>query len=199
MTETARMSAAGRRGARIIALPAHPDDDRARALAAITQEHGRLEALRVETQQAIDAGNEVLGCLCSARACLSSANTWANIDVFGAGGFLTDLAKRRRMDDASAHLRAAEVALQRFGRELADVDAAIDGLQLNLALTVMDIAFDNFFADLMVKNRISPAGRQAAWAQRVVSQKVAELTDYLLTLQARGQRLEERRIALLNR
>ncbi|HST80944.1 MAG TPA: hypothetical protein VLL08_04275 [Kineosporiaceae bacterium] len=180
-------------------LLAGPPDERARELAESAERRGRLEALERETTEAIAAGSAALQSLSQARTTLSSANTWANIDVFAGGGLLVDSLKRSRMDEAAGQLHAAETALLRFGSELADINASIEALQLNLTMSVLDIAFDNVFTDLAVRGRIGDASHRADQAHQAVDRKVSELKDELRRVQAERGQLDDRRTALLCR
>jgi hypothetical protein len=180
-------------------LLAGPPDDRARELAESAERRGQLDALERETTEAIAAGRAALQSLSEARATLSSANTWSNIDVFAGGGLLVDSMKRSRMDEAARQLHAAETALLRFGSELADTNASIEALQLNLTMSVLDIAFDNIFTDLAVRGRIGDASHRADQAHQAVSQKVSELQDELRRVQAERRQLDDRRTLLLCR
>jgi len=65
---------------------------------------------------------------------LREARSWSTWDMFGGGGFLTDMMKYDRLDEVSALLGHADLALKRFSRELADLRLAgvagvdVDGL-----------------------------------------------------------------------
>jgi hypothetical protein len=178
-------------------LTADPHDGRGRELLETAQRRGRLIGLQVETEQAIAAGQQALECLTEARAELSSAKNWADLDVFAGGGLLVDSVKRDRMDRAARRLHAAEVAMRRFSTELADVGASVDALDLDLTMSVLDTVFDNIFTDLAVKNRITDSSRQAQRAHQGVAEKVTALKAELRAVTAQRQALDERRTALL--
>jgi len=178
-------------------LMASPDDEQARNLTETAERRGRLEAREIETQQAITAGRQARDSLSQAQAELSSANTWSTIDVFTNGGVLADSVKRNQMERAGRQLHAAETAMHTFGSELADVGGATDALQLDLTMTVLDTVFDNIFTDLTVQNRIADSSNLAQRAHQAVTEKVSELEDELITIQAERQILDEQRAVLL--
>jgi hypothetical protein len=191
-----RFSAALR--ARQAWLRARQGDDLARGLAMTAHRYGRLEALEVETLHALRLGREALESLSRARAALSSANSWASVDVFAGGALLADSVERNRMDDAGRLLHRAELALRRFVRELADPGPALESLDLNLTMTVLDTVFDNVFSDLPVRVSVCEPGEQECRAHRTVIRKVADLQTELILIRFERHTLDERREALLS-
>jgi len=68
-------------------------------------------------QEAVQAGERVLQTLYAARDKLGSARNWGIFDMLG-GGFISDLVKHSKMNDASALMEQAKSDIQRFQREL---------------------------------------------------------------------------------
>ena len=76
--------------------------------------------MKREMQEAVQAGERVLQTLYAARDKLGSARNWGIFDMLG-GGFISDLVKHSKMNDASALMEQAKSDIQRFQRELRDV------------------------------------------------------------------------------
>lgn len=137
----------------------------ATALLDLERRHGDLGAERRETDEAFEAGRAAEWHLAEAGRHLSSARSWAGWDTFGGGGLFSDLAKHDRLRDARASLERADRALGSFDRELADLNAqGIGSVDSVLDHGFVDIFFDGFFADMMMRDRIIRADEQVAAA-----------------------------------
>lgn len=140
-------------------------DDAATALLDLERHHGDLGAERRETEEAFEAGRAAEWHLAEAGRHLSSARSWAGWDTFGGGGLFSDLAKHDHLRDARAALEQADRALGSFDRELADLNAqGIGSVDSVLDHGFVDIFFDGFFADMMMRDRIIRADEQVAAA-----------------------------------
>ncbi|KRF13804.1 hypothetical protein ASG90_13305 [Nocardioides sp. Soil797] len=116
---------------------------------------GRHQAALKELAEAQQAHGQAVGQLQAAAAFLGSARSWSTYDAWFDGGFFGDLAKHQKMDEASARMRAADVALRQLATELADVAIApVGGLGVTDLTKTFDIWFDNVFSDFAVRNRI---------------------------------------------
>ena len=122
----------------------------------------------VEIREAIDAGERALRSLYSAQDKLKGARGWGIFDMLG-GGFISDLIKHSKMEEAKYHL-------QRFRKELSDVNGNFN-LQLNVGgfLSFADFFFDGFVADYLVQSKISEARRQVDDAIAKVSRILEDL------------------------
>lgn len=113
-----------------------------------------------EVREALGAGQEALDYLNQARASLNSAGNWGLLDLFG-GGLLSTFVKHSRMNDAEELIQQARSALQRFQRELMDVDNVAEfHIETGDFLSFADYFFDGFIADWLVQSRINDAKRQ---------------------------------------
>ena len=129
----------------------------------------------IEIREAIDAGERALSSLYVAQDKLNSARGWGIFDMFG-GGFITDLIKHSKMEAASKSMEEAKYYLQRFRKELSDVDGNFN-LQLNVGgfLSFADFFFDGLVADYLVQTKIADARRQVDDAIVKVSRILEEL------------------------
>ena len=67
----------------------------------------------IEIREAIDAGERALSSLYVAQDKLNSARGWGIFDMFG-GGFVSNLIKHSKLEDASKSMEEAKYYLQRF-------------------------------------------------------------------------------------
>ena len=113
-----------------------------------------------EKREAIDAGNKALESLHTAKENLDSAHNWGLFDMF-AGGLISSLAKRSKMNQARQHMEQAKWDLRNFSVELKDVNmiSHLD-VETDDFLSFADWFFDGFFVDWMVQDRINTARDQ---------------------------------------
>ncbi|MGQ5427168.1 hypothetical protein ACULPM_09080 [Thermophilibacter sp. ZX-H3] len=112
---------------------------------------------RREVAEAVAAGRRALTSLETAADALSSASNWGLFDIL-AGGIISSLVKRSRLDDAEEALESARADLYAFTREVSDV-RGIEELRVNVGglASALDILVDNPFVDLYVQKRIDDA------------------------------------------
>ena len=159
-------------------------------LDVLAEELGRLQAEDHELAEAHAAGVRARERLLHAEDLLGRAGGWSNWDTFGGGGMVTDMMKYGRIDEATAQLRQADEALQRFSRELADVQmSAVGGVEVGEMTRVFDVWFDNIFSDWAVRDRI----REAAERTR---QALAAVDEALRRVAARGRDIQVRAAGL---
>lgn len=130
---------------------------------------------RKEINEAIAAGEQALNSLYAAREKLDSAKGWSWVDLFG-GGFLTDMIKHNRMEDASQCMENAKYHLKAFQKELSDIQLSLDlRIEVGGFLSFADFFFDGFIADYMVQSKIEDARRQVADAIDMISDILCNL------------------------
>ena len=135
--------------------------------------------MQKELREAIAAADSALDSLENARRSLSSARNWGIYDILG-GGLISGLVKRSKMRDAGAEMEDARQKLQRFRRELEDVDQLIDPGFTNFDLTAFgDLFLDGFLFDLVAQGKISDARQQVERAMGEVRRIRARLEDRL--------------------
>lgn len=131
-----------------------------------------------EVIEAIETANVALKALKQADSDLNSAGNWGIADLLG-GGFFISMIKHSRMNDAQKHMDEARWALEKFSKELADVDQGLNlGLDTAGFLDFADVFMDNFFVDWMVQSQISDAQKNVRMAIR----RVQEIKDQLSRL-----------------
>lgn len=134
------------------------------------------DIMRKEMKEAIDAGQRALMSLRQAQDKLGSARNWGVVDLFG-GGFLTDMIKHSKINDASRYVEQAKRDLLKFQRELKDVDLPMDiKMEIGGFLSFADFFFDGLVADYLVQSKIANAREQIADAIRMVEDTLSNLT-----------------------
>ena len=110
-----------------------------------------------EIQEAVAAGERALFSLREAKANMDSARGWGLLDIFGGNGF-SGFVKHIKVGRAQQSLNQAKYDLERFSRELADVQD-IQGLTIDISdfLVFADFFFDGLIADLFVQSKIRQA------------------------------------------
>ncbi|SEF62990.1 hypothetical protein SAMN02910276_00674 [Butyrivibrio sp. Su6] len=108
-----------------------------------------------EIQEAIEAADVALDHLERAKRCLSSASGWGLFDTLG-GGFISGLIKHSKMSDAENEIDKAKRALEKFSKELRDVDG-YSSVHINGFLTFGDLFCDGFLMDVIVQSQIGKA------------------------------------------
>ena len=131
-----------------------------------------------ELQEAIQAADDALYHLQSARKYLNSAGNWGLLDIFG-GGFISGIVKHDKMSDAEFEIEQTREALQKFSKELRDV-SGYSSIHINSFLTFADFVFDGIVADVMVQSQISKAKRECDDAIR----RVSAIREELIAMQA---------------
>lgn len=182
-TLRAAQDALGHVDARYAGALADLDDELQRSQGASAAELGdiaaRLGEAAAEKREIDEASAALVAAnaeLVGAIALLDSAGGWSTYDTFFGGGFVTDLMKHDRIDEATAGFTRVNRALERLATELADIHATpVDGVGISEGLAVFDVLFDNFLSDWMVREQIA----QARSASIDLQVRLSELTRYL--------------------
>lgn len=128
-----------------------------------------------EIREAVAAGERALTSLRRAQEKLDSARNWGLFDLFG-GGFVTDMIKHSRMNDASALMENARADLLVFQRELRDVYVPTEfRMEVSDFLTFADFFFDGVIADYLVQSKIADARAQVGDAIYQVERLLRDL------------------------
>ena len=134
--------------------------------------------LQKEMNEAIQAGENALCSLRAAREELQKAGNWGIVDLFG-GGFVTNLIKHSKMDNASHLMENAKYDLKKFQKELRDVTINTNlSIDCGGFLTFADFFWDGVVADWLVQSKISDAKHQVDDAIAQVEQILRRLEQY---------------------
>lgn len=96
----------------------------------------------------------VLSLLEQALEKTASAKNWGLFDIF-AGGMMSSLFKRGRMQESNQLMEEIEATLQKLKTEYGDIEMELPS-KFNLDFTsgVLDVWFDNVFTDLSVQSSL---------------------------------------------
>ena len=137
-----------------------------------------------ETEEAIGAGQEAHRQAQQVLDSLRSARGWGIYDLLG-GGMISGLIKHSRMDRAQQQLESLRQALERFNRELKDMQVQCSAsAELSGFWRVADLVWDGFISDWTVLSRISDARTR-------VEQTDAQILQALDRLQQMRRRVME--------
>ena len=137
-----------------------------------------------ETEEAIGAGQEAHRQAQQVLDSLRSARGWGIYDLLG-GGMLSGLMKHSRMDRAQQQLESLRQALERFNRELKDMQVQCSAsAELSGFWRVADLVWDGLISDWTVLSRISAARTR-------VEQTDAQILQALDRLQQMRRRVME--------
>ena len=139
------------------------------------------EGLRKEIDEAVNAANDALYNLSNAESVLKSAKGWGIADILG-GRMIVTAIKRSKMNDADAHLRAAQYSLDLLNRELQDISNSLHVDQVNDGFAIVDFVFDNFFTDIIAQSKINQALEQVRQAMAQVEGVLDALEEISATL-----------------
>jgi hypothetical protein len=118
------------------------------------------ELMMKEMNEAVKAGEQALQSLYEAKKKLESAKQWGWFDLFG-GGFLSNVMKHSRMQDAAALMEQAKFDLCKFQRELKDIQLSVNlGMEVDGFLCFADFFFDGVVADYLVQSKIHQTREQ---------------------------------------
>ena len=135
-------------------------------------------SIDIEIKEAIDAGNKALQSLRAAEQNLKSAGNWGIVDMFG-GGLVSNMMKHSKINKASDYMERAKYDVQRFQKELKDVQMNADfSLDIGDFLTFADFFFDGLIADYLVQSKIREAERQVKDAIYRVETILNQLRTY---------------------
>lgn len=114
-----------------------------------------MEAEIREISEALNAGQSVLNSLDSTLEQLDSADSLATWDMF-TDSFLVDMFKYDKIDKAEEELFYLEGLIERYRKELKDVDLnnVLDYESLGQMRRMFDVFFDNIFSDWSTKDTI---------------------------------------------
>jgi chromosome segregation ATPase len=122
--------------------------------------HKKSEILEID--QAIKAGNDVLSALNETSRELKSAEGWSTWDTFGGGGFISDMMKYDKMDNAQQNMNQLSQSIRKFRAELKDVSIheQLEFKGVDMGTKTFDVFFDNIFTDWSVRSKIQENSRQ---------------------------------------
>lgn len=172
-------------------------DPRAGRLLELAEQWASTRSELRELEEAIQAGQPVLEGLQETASRLKSAKNWGVWDVVG-GGLIATAAKHSKIDEARRLIHQVQEHVQRFGRELADVDVeAVAGIEISSFATFADYVLDGLITDWVVQARINRSLQAVVEMAERVSAVIRGLEQRIHQVKGEARRIEEERRKIL--
>ena len=153
----------------------------------------KLKSQINELREALTAGDEVKSELSKVIGYLKSAGNWGTIDMLG-GGLVTTALKHSKIDGAKRSVHQVQYLMERFYRELADVEripnSALE-IQIGSFDTFADYFFDGLIFDWMVQSKINRSLENSRKVETEITRILNILKNELLNLQNDMKRVEQ--------
>ncbi|GAP15988.1 hypothetical protein LARV_03783 [Longilinea arvoryzae] len=163
----------------------------------LAQQIADRNAEKREIEEAISAAGEVHFSLERVIEALESAEGWGTWDMLG-GGFLSTAVKHSRIDEAREAMRAVQVKMNRFTRELADVQQSTPlSIEIGGLESFADYFFDGLIVDWIVQSKIENSLEQARLAYDRIESAGGALRQLQSKTHTELQRLNERHAAIV--
>jgi len=134
----------------------------------------REDQLR-EINEAIYAGQNALAAIGEAESHMGNARGLGVWDMLG-GGFISGILKHSQIDAAQQYVDKAQTAMQRFQKELHDINMNIDyGVKFDGVTKAIDLLFDNFIVDALIQSRIKETQENLKQSKFQVQQALNQL------------------------
>jgi len=123
-------------------------------LAALSKEDKALMANELQINQAINLTDQLISELDQAERQLSSARNWGFLDVLG-GGFIVDLIKHSKLNNAKISMDRVNYLLQELKRVLGGISMPGDySMNVGGIATFADFFFDSGIVDVYMTAKI---------------------------------------------
>ena len=153
------------------------DDHYSEILLELAKERGTLLAVRNELDEALREGFILQEGLDGIIGELRKARGWGAFDMLG-GGLIVTAIKHSNIDDARARIAGVQMQLNRFRREMQDVNMETDiQIEIGRFTTFADFFFDGLIFDWVVQSQISKSLSQVEQTRRAVSACLSQLSS----------------------
>ena len=144
----------------------------------LEKEISKHKANLKEISEAISAGNRVMHALDRASQSLKSAENWGVWDMWGGGGFFTNMAKHGHIDDARDAASEVQMLLNNFRAELADLQITSQiSIDISEFTRFADFFFDGLITDWIVQSKIHDSQNSVMEVRNQVSHVMQRLGD----------------------
>ena len=169
----------------------------AQRIMSLIEEAERTKAKLREIGEALSAGQYAAAKLQAAVSDLEEAEGWGEFDMFG-GGMIVSAVKHNHIDDAADAAREAQLALDRFNTELADIQIVPLGeVSIGDGLRFADTFFDGLIVDWIAQRGIVQSLDGVARAKANVELALERLEGMANGEEARQHALEDELVKLV--
>lgn len=161
-----------------------------RDLHDLTNQQAQTNELIIEYREAIVAGKAARATITKTLKHLDSAKGWSTYDTFFGGGLFATAMKHDALDASEQTMHELQSALERFSRELADVQEIVQELHVDRGSLIQfaDYFLDDIFSEWTMHGRINDSLNQVKGLDKEISQLITHMTTKMEQL---GERLEE--------
>ncbi len=143
-----------------------------------------------EIREAIAVIDEAIIYLNHAIRRIECASAIGFYDTYCGGGFIYSMMKQDDMKSANSDIRLANKCITKLKEEIKDVEH-IETMNLSDLLSFVDVFHDNFFADLMVQQKIEDAEGKCKKVRRKLDDLRKKLRDSLSPEDKTKKEIEE--------
>lgn len=170
-----------------------------RDLHDLTNQQAKTNELFIEYREAIVAGKAARATITKTLKHLDSAKGWSTYDTFFGGGLFATAMKHDALDASEQTMHELQSALERFSRELADVQEIVQELHVDRGSLIQfaDYFLDDIFSEWTMHGRINDSLDQVNGLDKEISQLIARMTRQVETLEQKLDETEEKRRQLI--
>ncbi|MBN1482781.1 hypothetical protein EH223_12565 [candidate division KSB1 bacterium] len=161
----------------------------------------KLKSRAKELTEAITAAKKVQIELRKVIKSLKSAGNWGTLDLLG-GGLVSTAVKHSKIDDAKRSVHQVQYLIDRFYRELSDVNKFPDSdlnIQIGAFDTFADFFFDGLIFDWIVQSKINRSLTNSETTEKEVSRIVSILEKEATKIDNELVKINEAKIELLEK
>ena len=165
----------------------------------LTNQQAETNGLLIEYREAIVAGRAARSTIAKTLKHLDNAKGWSTYDTFFGGGFIATAMKHDALDASEQTMHDLQSALERFSRELADVQDLVEELTVERGSLVQfaDYFLDDIFSEWTVHGRIQDSLDQVNELDDTIRQLIGRMTRQVEQLEERLEEIEETRQQLI--
>lgn len=170
-----------------------------RDLHHLTNQQVETNELLIEYREAIVAGKAARSMIAKTLKHLDSAKGWSTYDTFFGGGLIATAMKHEALDASEQTMHELQSALERFSRELADVQGIVQELHVDRGSLIQfaDYFLDDIFSEWTMHGRINDSLDQVNGLDKEISQLIARMTRQVERLEQQLEETEEKRKQLI--
>lgn len=164
-------------------------------LESLNTRNTEIKTMLKEIDEAQSAGTTAKSLLSSAIDQLTSAKSFSTWDTFLGGGMIVTAMKHNAIDESEDTIHRAQLALQRFQREMTDVqalEASAFAVERGSFIQVADYFFDDIFSEWTIHSRIKKSQGNLENTSRDVSTVLHSLDEKKRLLQSELTEVESK-------
>ena len=165
----------------------------------LTNQQAETNGLLIEYREAIVAGRAARTTIAKTLKHLDNAKGWSTYDTFFGGGLIATAMKHDELNASEQTMHDLQSALERFSRELADVQDLVEELTVERGSLVQfaDYFLDDIFSEWTVHGRIKDSLDQVNELDDTIRQLIGQMTRQVEQLEGRLDEIEQTRRQLI--